>query len=163
MPTMLPPEHVADSLKLQADGRVDLFRLEPLTGGVILFTSDSDVTWQGELYEGIPMAFTGEEFDLEKAPNPELSIGQENVDLLPFKGLINDGYLEGGTLVRHRVLVDDIKNNRNVKQTSYFRIKRVSEYSRRSIRIILSSYSQAHNQTIPFRQYVPPAFPWVDL
>jgi hypothetical protein len=28
---------------------------------------------------------------------------------------------------------------------------------------VLATWSGAVSQTVPFRQYVPPAFPWVDL
>lgn len=161
---MLPTSHIADALKLEgADGKVDLWELSPLSGGTIYFKADNDVTWQTFLYEGLPISFSGEEADLQKTPEPQLTIGQDNLDLLAFKGLINDGYLEGGTVVRKRLLLDDLVNDRNVKQTTYYRIKRVGSYSRTQISLVLSSYSTAVRQTVPFRAYLPPAFPWVDL
>lgn len=160
----LPQNHVEDSLKLQgADGRVHLYELSPLSGGTIYFKPDNPLTWQGHLYEGLPCAITGDEISTEKSPTPRMTIGQENLDLLPFKGLIHDGYLEGATLVRKIVLLDDLINDRNIKRTSYFRVKRVESYSRSSISIVLATFSGAVNQTLPFRQYLPPNFPWVDL
>lgn len=164
MTTSLPANHIEDALKLEeADARIDLFELSPLSGGTIYFKSDNNVTWRGQLYEGLPMQFSGEEFDLEKTPEPQLQIGQEDLDLLPFKGLVFDGYLEGATLVRKRVLLDDLLNDRDIKQETSFRVKRVSQYSRVSITMVLSSFSSAIRQTVPFRQYLPPAFPYLQL
>lgn len=150
-------------MSLEADGEVWLFDLQPVAGGMIHFKPDGDVTWQGTLYEGLPCALTGEEMDTEKLPQPRLRIGQEDLDLLPFKGLINDGYLEGATVVRHKILVDDLINDRNIKQSTTFRVKRVEGYGRTQISLVLAGYSSAINQTIPFRQYLPPEFPWVDI
>ena len=163
MPTALPISHVEDALKLQADAKIHLFELTPVTGGTIYFKADNEATWRGQLYEGIPCAITGEEFSTEKAPTPRLTIGQEDLDLLPFKGLINDGHLDGATLVRKTVLLDDLINDRNIYQRTTWRVKRPDSYSRSKISLVLATYSTAHNQTVPFRQYMPPAFPWVDL
>lgn len=163
MPTALPTTHVTDALQLAADGLVDLFELYPLAGGTVYFKSDNDVTWRGNLYEGLPCTLSGEEYDTTKLPTPKLQFGQEDLDLLPFKGLVHDGYLEGATLVRKRVLLEDVINNLDIKQTTYFRIKRVEEYSRTRISVTLSTYSSAVSLMIPFRQYVTPDFPYVEV
>ena len=163
MPAPLPPNHIANALSLEADGEVWLFELHPLAGGSVYFKSDDSIIWQGNTYEGIPCSLTGEEFDTAKMPQPRLRIGQEDVDLLPFKGLIHDGYLDGATIIRHKILVDDLINNRNIKQSTYFRVKNPESYSRTQISLVLASYSSAVKQTLPFRQYVPPDFPWVEL
>lgn len=164
MPTALPPNHIVDALTLEAaDGRIDLFEISPLSGGTIYVKADNPYTWLGNDYEGLPMRFEDEERDINKMPEPQMQIGQEDVDLLPFKGLIADGHLEGGVVVRKRVLLDDMINQRDIKQMNFYRIKRVSEYSRTRVVMVLSSFSGAVQQTIPFRQYIPPAFPWVDL
>lgn len=163
MPPAIPPSHVADALELKADAEIDLYELSPFVGGTVYFKSDNDVTWRGQLYEGLPCALTGEEFSTDKTPTPQLAIGQEDLDLLPFKGLIHDGSLDGATLVRKRVLLDDIINNRDIKQTTWFRVKQIPNYSRSKITLLLATFSSALNQTVPFRQYLPPDFPWVSL
>jgi phage-related protein len=159
----LPQSHIEDALKLTADGKISLFELTPLSGGTIYFTQDADVTWRGQLYEGLPCQVSGEESSTEKSPTPRMTIGQENLDLLPFKGLINDGHLDGATLIRKKVLVEDMKADLNVYERTVWRIKRPDSYSRTKISLVLATYSTAHNQTLPFRQYIPPSFPWVDL
>lgn len=163
MPTSIPAAHIAEALKLTADAEIDLFELSPLSGGTIYFKADNDVPWLGHVYEGIPCVLTGEEDSLDKTPTPRLTIGQEDVDLLPFKGLVFDRHLDGAMLVRRRVLLSNLLANANVKQTTHFRVKRVAEYSRSKIVLQLASFSGAVNQTIPFRQYLPPDFPWVDI
>jgi phage-related protein len=158
-----PVSHVADALELEADAIISLFELYPIAGGEIFFKPDNTVSWRGQEYEGLPCSLSGEEWDTEKTPTPRMQIGQEDLDLLPFKGLIHDGYLEGSTIVRHKVLLTDLLNNNNIKRTSYYRVTQVERYTRTQISMVLASFSGAIRQTIPFRQYIPPAFPWVDI
>ncbi|AGH48894.1 hypothetical protein G432_05835 [Sphingomonas sp. MM-1] len=93
--TAFPPSHVDGALKLRADGKIHLFELSPLGSGTIFFKSDNPVTWRGNTYESVPCALTGEEFKTEGTPTPKFTIGQEDVDLLAFKGLIDDALARG--------------------------------------------------------------------
>jgi phage-related protein len=162
--TTLPQSHIEDAHKLIADGKVSLWQIMPVSGGTIFLKGDETFTYLGNKYEGIPIQISGERMSADTStPTPRLSIGQENMDLLPFKGMVNDGYLEGARIVRHKVLMSDLIGQVNAKQTDYFRVKRVENYTRTKINMLLSSASGASNQTYPFRQYTPPAFPWVDL
>ena len=163
MPTTLPPSHIEEAMKLTADAEIDLYELSPLSGGTVYFKADNPVTWLGQEYEGLPCVLTGEEDSLDKTPMPRMTLGQEDVDLLPFKALVFDGHLDGAILVRKRVLLDNLLANANIKQTTTWRVKRIPEYSRSKITLILASFSAAQHQTVPFRQYLPPDFPWVDL
>jgi len=160
----LPQSHIEDSLKLVSDGKVKLYQIYPLSGGTLYLKSDVDFTYLGNKYEGIPISITGEKFSADTStPTPRMSIGQENLDLLPFKGLINDGYLDGAKIIRYKVLLSDMLNQVNAKEISTFRVKRVESYSRTKISLMLSTLSGATNQSYPFRQYTPPAFPWVEI
>lgn len=160
----IPASHVVDAQKLIADAEINLYQLFPVSGGTLYFKNDNTVTWRGNTYEGLPISLSGEKWSSDTStPTPRLVIGQENLDLLAFKGLTNDGYLDGARIVRHRVLLDNIISNLDFKQTTYFRVKRVEEYSRTKITLVLSTFSGATNQSYPFRQYLPPAFPWVDI
>jgi phage-related protein len=160
----IPQGHIADALKLQADGKLHLFEVFPVSGGSIFCKADNPVTWLGLDYEGLPMQLSGEGKSNDgSTPTPRLQIGQEDMDLLPFKGLINDGWLDGATIVRKKVLLDDLLANRDIKETTTFRVKRVESYSRTKVTLLLATFSAAISQTVPFRQYTPPDFPWVDL
>lgn len=162
--TSIPLSHVEDSQSLLADGEVYLYQLYPVSGGTVYFKNDDTVEWQDETYEGLPVAISGEKQSADTStPTPRMVIGQDNVDLLPFKGLVHDGYLEGGRIVRFKVLLNDIIEDNNVKSSTTFRIQRVESYSRTKISLILATHSGAVNQTFPHRQYVPPSFPWVKI
>lgn len=161
----IPKEHIVDAHKLVADGEVDLFQLTPLDGsGTIYFKPDNDVTWQGHDYEGLPLSFTGFKKSAETGSlTPRLVIGDGAVDLSPFKPLVYDGYLDGAIIVHIHLLLDNLINNRNVREQRMYRVKRVPGYSRLSIELQLATTSDALGFTLPHRQYYPPAFPAVYL
>lgn len=160
---VIPKEHIEDAQKLQADAEIDLFELTPAGGtGVIYFKSDNPVDWQGHTYEGLPLTFNGITKSADgSALMPKLTIGDGTVDLSPFKPLVYDGSLDGGIIKHHKVLLDNIVNNRPIKETMVYRIKRVPGYGRLSIELQLATASDALGFTLPFRQYYPPAFPAV--
>lgn len=162
--TTIPQSHIEDAHKLTADGRVMLYQLMPLAGGTIFMKSGIDYKYLDDLYEGLPVQVSGEKWSSDTStPTPRMVIGQENVDLLPFKGLINDGYLDGAKIVRYEVLLEDMLNQVDAKRVTNFRVKRVEGYSRTKVTLQLSTFTGAINQSYPFRQYTPPAFPWVEL
>jgi len=160
----IPKSHVEDAHKLIADGKVSLYQILPVSGGVIYLKGDMEYTYLGKLYEGIPIKITGEKQSADTStPTPRMTIGQEDLDLLPFKGLIHEGYLDGARIIRHKVLLKNLTGQIDEKETSHFRVKRVENYTRTKISLLLSTHSGATTQSYPFRQYTPPAFPWVDL
>lgn len=161
----IPKEHIVDAHKLVADAEVDLFQLTPNDGsGTIFFKADNDVPWQGNTYEGLPMAFTGFKKSSEGASlAPRLVIGDGATDLSPFKPLVYDGWLDGAIVVHIHMLLENLRANRNIRQERVFRVKRVPSYSRVSIEMQLATTSDALGFTLPHRQYHPPAFPSVYL
>ena len=161
----IPLEHIKDSHKLLADGRVELFELTPAGGtGTLRFKNDNDVTWMGELYRGIPMSVTGEKKNADVGLSmPKLQIGQPNIDLSEFKGLIQDGYLDNAVIVRLTVLLDNLINNRLIREISTYRVKRVEQYSRSQIIMQLATLSDSLGFSLPYRTYTPPAFPSVQM
>lgn len=163
--TQIPPEHIADSHKLVADARVELFELTPSgTVGVVRFKRDNDIDWLGNTYRGIPMVLSGEKKSSDEGlAMPRLTIGQENMDLSDFKPLAFDGYLDGAVIVKYTVLLDDILNNRNIKQVTTYRVKRLEENSRSKISMQLATLSDALGFMMPYRQFLPPAYPSVQM
>lgn len=161
----IPISHIEDAHKLDADAKIDLYQLSPSIGtGTIYFKNDNDVMWRGLKYEGIPLKMDGETFTSQgTSPQPTFTIGQEDIDLSAFKPLIWSGGLDNARIVRHRVLLDNLLNNRDIKETSIFRVKRIDGYSATQIKLSLAVFSPAGPTTIPFRQYIPPDFPFVVL
>lgn len=162
--TNIPYSHIVDAHKLDNDGMVSLFRLAPPVGGTVDFKNGVEYEYQGILYESLPCRLSGEKWAADNStPTPRLVIGQPDLDLLPFKALIHEGLLEGSTITRHKVLLDDMLKDNNYKLTTHFKVKRVEAYGRQQISLLLSTFTGASRQTYPFRQYTPPSFPWVKL
>lgn len=161
----IPKEHVQDAHKLTADAEIDLFQLTPLGGsGTIYFKHDNPETWQGDLYEGLPLTFTGIKKSADGAAlAPKLQIGDGAVDLSPFKPLVHDGYLDGATLVHIKVLLENLRANRNIREQMIYRVRRVPSYSSLAIELQLGTSSDSLGFTMPHRQYHPPAHPAVYL
>lgn len=161
----IPTEHIADSHKLLADGIVELFELTPSGGtGTIRFKPDNDVSYMGNLYSGVPCVLSGEKRTAEAGISmPKLQIGQANIDLSLFKPLIVDGYLDNAVILRHRVLLDNLINNRPIRETNSYRVKRIEQYSRTIITLQLATLSDSLGFQMPYRRYMPPAFPSVKM
>lgn len=161
--TSIPAEHIKDAHELQADAEIDLFELTPNDGsGTIFFKSDNDVTWRGQKYEGLPLVMTGFKKSSDGSSLlPKLTIGDGSVDLSPFKPLVYDGYLDGAKVRHLHLLLDNVLNNRDIKEARTYRVKRVPGYSRLTIELQLATASDALGFTLPYRAYYPPAFPAV--
>lgn len=162
MPT-LPQEHIDDAHKLIADGRVDLFALSPALGSTVYFKPDNDATWQGVFYKGVPCQLVGETMTSEGWKPPKLQIGQPDIDISAFKALLFDGYVDGATVVRYRVLRDHLENDLDIKVTQTYRVKRVEGYGRTQIILQLATVSDTLGFMIPHRLYLAPDFPAVKL
>jgi phage-related protein len=161
----IPQSHIIDAHKMVGDAVIDLFELSPSIGsGTIRFKNDGDETWRGNVFFGMPLQLEGESFNAQgTSPQPSLSIGNLDVDLSAFKPLIWSGGLDNARIVRYKVLLDDLLNNRDIKQTTVYRVKRIDGYSSSQIKLSLAVFSPTGPSTLPFRAYVPPAFPYVVL
>lgn len=161
----IPLEHIKDSHELVSDGRVELFELTPAGGtGTVRFKNENDVTWQGNLYTGLPVAMSGAKKSAENGISmPKLIIGQPNIDISMFKPLINDGWLDNAVVTKYTVLLTNLLANSNIKETEVFRIKRVEQYSRSQVTMQLATLSDSLGFQMPYRTYLPPAFPSVQM
>jgi phage-related protein len=161
----IPDDHIRDSHELVSDGRVDLFDLTPSGGtGVVRFKDGNDQLWLGNLYTGVPLQLSGEKRSSDSGlAMPKLQIGQNNVDLSMFKALVYDGYLDNAVIIRSTLLLDNLLNNRNIREVSTYRVKRVEQYSRTQISLQLATLSDSLGFQLPYRTYLPPAFPSVQL
>lgn len=161
----IPIEHTIDAHKLNADGKIELYELTPSIGsGVLRFKPGPDHTWLGNLYSGISMQFEGESWSSSGiSPQPSLVIGQNDIDLSAFKPLIWSGGLDNARITKHELLLTHLLGNNNIKKSTVYRVKKVDGYSVSQIKLILSVFSTSGPTSLPFRQYLPPAFPFVVL
>lgn len=165
MASPIPATHITDAHKLAADGQLDLFALTPASGGATLrFKADNDLTWRSNTYYGLPMQFSSDASTVDKpADMPKLILGQQNIDLSMFKPLINDGSLDGCVVVRYHVLLTNALANANIFEMYTYRGKRVEGYNRSVVTLQLASLSDSLNFSLPYRQYLPPDFPAVEI
>ncbi|WP_037500756.1 hypothetical protein [Sphingomonas jaspsi] len=160
--TSTPIEHIQDAHKLVADAEIDLFELTPIGGGTVYFKNENEVTWQGNLYEGLPVSFDGIKRSSQgTALAPKMNIGDGTVDLSPFKPLVFDGWLDDATVRHIMVLREHVEADVPIFQERFYRVKRLEEYHRMWIAMQLATASDALGFTLPHRQYHPPAFPAV--
>lgn len=161
--TTIPASHISDAHSLSADAEIDLFELTPAgSTAKLYFKADNPVTWQGNLYNGMPLVFTEDSKTTTAGSSlAKLAIGQENIDLSAFKPLVFDGSLDGARIIRRHLLLDDLVNNRNVCAVYNYRVRRVESYSRSNVNLQLAPWSGGMKFSMPFRQYLPPAFPAV--
>jgi phage-related protein len=160
----VPKEHVVDALSLTADGEVELFEITPIGGGTVYLKNDNDVTWQGHVYEGVPILFSGYGKSASgSSMSPRLAIGDTETDLNALKPLVFDGWLDGASIRYVRILLANLLANRLIFEEMSFRVKRVEEYHRLSITLQLATSSDALGFTLPHRQYHPPSFPSVAI
>jgi phage-related protein len=118
----------------------------------------------GVTYTGFPLSLEGEKRSADGGLSmPKLTVGQPNVDLSIFKPMIYDGWLDNAVIVRQIVLLANLTANVNVKETRTYRVKRVEQYSRSQVTLQLATLSDSLGFRMPYRQYLPPAFPTVKI
>ncbi len=159
-----PVEHIADAHLLQADAEIHLFEITTLDGVKIYLKADAPVTWQGHTYEGIPLVFTpGRRSSTASSDRATLVAGDEGVSMLPVKPLVFDKALDGAEVKHSVVLRAHIESNQNIAFTERYRVKQVPSYGRTSVTLELAKWVDAMGLAFPVRQFLPPAFPTVQL
>ena len=152
------------SQELSPDAEVILFELITRTGATVFFKSGPEVEYLGDVYESVPCSLTAEKKTAEGNPErPTLSLGGDDADLAALKPALFSGYVDGGTLIKYTVELNDLLGNVNQKITTKYRIKQIQEYTRFSVSMILGRFTPSAQTTIPYKAYTRPAYPHVKL
>lgn len=161
MTTNVPEQVLEDAHKLEADGIVELFKLELVPSGVVYLKADDSVEWQGNLYEGwgIQMGGVSNTSD-EEAARPQLVLA--NPDGI-ISALVGDNQLIGSLVTRYRVLREDLLANRNRFTRQMFKIYRTVTLNKTLAVFECRNLLDAPLSMIPARMYMPPDFPYVSL
>jgi phage-related protein len=161
----IPNEQITDSQLLDADAEIELYELTPAgSTSKFYFKNDNTVTWRNNEYIGLPLEFSGISKNAEGAlVQPQLTVGQPDIDLSIFKGLIYEGNLDNARIDKHTILLTHIQNNSDIKRTETYRVRRIDSYSASQIVLALDVFTTTGPTQMPFRQYIPPAFPFVRL
>ena len=161
---MVDTTNFESSQELAPDAEIVLFELVTRTGATVFFKSGPSVTYLGDTYESVPCSMTSEKRTAEGNPErPTFSIGGDDIDLAALKPALFSGYVDGGTLIKHVVELQDLLGNVNQKITTKYRIKQVKDYNRFNISMILGRFAPAAATTIPYVKYTRPAYPHVQL
>lgn len=157
----IPSTHVADALKIEADGFVHLFKIMLVPSGVVGITAGQAITWQGVEYESLQCKLSGlGSHATEQVARPRFDVqNPEGV----FSGLIAQGALEGARLYRYRVLRTDVEANNNIFQVQWWRIVRVARLNRIAASLELRESGDGPNFVVPANVFAPPDFPTVSL
>lgn len=156
-----PANHVLDSLAIESDGYVTLFKVQLVPSGVLAITASQQVTWQGLEYESVPCQMTAvASYASEQVSRPRLEVGNPDGAYSP---LVAQGALEGALLTRYRVLRDDLLENRNIYVSQMWKIVRVASLSKHRVSIELRELGDGPNFVVPAQTFSPPVFPVVSL
>ena len=149
---------------LSPDAEVVLYDMTTLGGSSIYFKSGPEIDYQGNTYESVPVTMSAETRTVEgDRPRQTMTIGADDYDLGVLKSVLFSGDVDGATLEKHIVELDDLKGNINNKETKIYTIKQVENYSRSVISLIVGRFSPSPQTTVPYKKYNRPAFPYVRL
>jgi lambda family phage minor tail protein L len=158
--SVAPATHLTEALKLQTDAIVALFEVQ-LKGvsTIVRFRDGPTVTWQGQVYESMGCALTGEGSNADgEHTRPILSVNNpENI----FGAFCSAGYFDLATAIRREVLQADLLANANIFQQRVWIIGRPSSVKNPLAQFELRSPIDMPGFMIPNRYYMPPEFPFI--
>jgi lambda family phage minor tail protein L len=154
--------HAEDSVKLEADGIIDLYRIDLTSGGGTLFLKANDtVTWQGHTWEGIAIQLSGyANSSDEEMSRPQLTVANPEGVLSQY---VLNGHMEKALVKRIRVLRQNLLANLNIFDQQSWYVIRVSSVNRVMIAFELRNPIDGPNFLCPARMFLPPEFPAVSL
>lgn len=157
----VPASHIEDAVKLEADAYVEPFEIILNTGAKLYLKRDKTTTWQGHTYEGHGIKIEGVgHYASEETARPKLSLmNPEGV----YTYLVDQGLLEGGTVVRYRVLKEHIDADVPVYRRQQWKISRVASLTGKSIVLELRDMADGQLFLTPGGMFIPPLYPTVSL
>jgi lambda family phage minor tail protein L len=160
----LPASHIAEAYELDADAKVDLFKisLNQLAGSTIVgMTARKDVVWQGMTFESIPISLSGEGVNTTgEWKRPKLSIA--NPDGI-WSAFIAQGKMDGAQITRYRVSLNDLNANAAIYQMNIWRVSKPLSVNKQLAVFELRSPLDGQQFLLPGRAFYPPEYPHVSL
>lgn len=153
--------HLDDAHRLESDGYVHLFTIELIPSGVLHLKNGPARTWQGSLYEewGLKLDGVARAADDQRV-RPKLTVA--NPEGL-FSALIAEGKLDGATVLRTRVLHDDLVHDRPYGREERWTVSRIASLTKTLATFELRNQLDGPFFTVPARMFLPPEFPSVSL
>lgn len=159
--TTAPVSHVENSMKLTSDGLVTLWEITLRDNTKVYLHNGAQQTWQGKVYESMPIMLTGEEESSDDKTNkPSLKIFNP---AKVFGPMAHQGKFEMAIVVRRRLLVQHLVSNTAISQAKVWRVQQIVSCTSRHLDVLLGSPTDGPNTLIPNRFYAPPEFPTVSI
>jgi lambda family phage minor tail protein L len=153
--------HAEDRVKLEADGIVDLFKIELRDGGTLRLKNNDTVTWQGASWEGIAIQLSGVHSSTDgELSRPTLTLANPQGVLSQY---IINGHLEKSIVKRQRVLKQNLDLNLNIYEQQSWFISRVASINKLTVSFELRNPIDGPNFLSPYRMFLPPDFPAVSI
>lgn len=165
-----PREHVDESLKLTADGMVELYEitLRNVGDGVTAYIRFMDgpmgktSTWGSRVFEHLPVKMTG------MSRSSEEQKSRPTLQIMNPEGIFNKpafkGQFDGALLQRYRVLADHFQRGIMLSDNQVWFVGRPKDLvGGQSISFELRALSDGPDQLIPGRIFAPPDFPFVNF
>lgn len=155
------PSLIADSMEMEADGYVDLFKIELRPSGTLYLKDNNEVTWQGNTYQPIAIALSaeGNSADGEKHRPSLRVVNPEGM----FSKLIADGNLDKARVTRYRVLRSHVEQDQNISIQNLWVVSRVVSLNKIMAVFELRAATDGQFFSLPLRKFIPPDFPQVTL
>lgn len=165
-----PITHIQDAQKLSADAYVYLYEIQLYPAGVMYLCAEQKVTWQGNTYEHWGLALTGvASHSDDQTARPKFSLANFTYDSEgePIRGVFSALHaqkaVEGGTIIRRKVLKTNIENNINVKEEQRWKVARIASERPDIVVLELRNTLDGPRFVIPARKFLPPEFAQVKL
>jgi lambda family phage minor tail protein L len=160
----IPQTHIDDAYKLDADAKIDLFKivLNQIGGSTtVCVTARKDVVWQGLTFESIPVSLTQEGANATgEWKRPKFTLA--NPDGV-WSAFIAQGKLDGAQITRYRVLLSHLIANAGIFQMNTWRISKPLQLNKTLATFELRSPLDGQQFLLPGRAFYPPEYPHVSL
>ena len=161
MTTTLPESHLSANEKLEGEAYFDLFEVHFNPSGVFYFHRNSEVTWQGNTYQGWAVTLNEvARYASEERARPTLAVMNIDGALSPF---VADGSFNRAVLKRKRVLKQHILSDEDVKQETIWMMWMPKTLNKNVMEFELRTFSDGQNFTLPARKFMPPEWPYISL
>jgi phage-related protein len=156
-----PVEHVQEAMKMTSGAETHLWEIILRDGTRVFLRNGPSVTWQGHLYENLPILLSGEEISSEDKTNrPGLKVFNPMKIFGPWA---HEGKFELAIVIRKTLLVEHLNSNANIAVRKIWKISQIQTCTSRLLDVQLSSPTDGPNITVPYRFYGPPEFPTVSF
>ena len=166
MRTDLPTSHVEEAMKLEVRAYVEFFKIDLRKPDGTVYTlficPQKTVVWQGATWNGdMPCTISESSSNISgETTRPKFTIVNPNG---VWSKYIHQGWVDGATFSRYRVLRPDVDADVNSFQLNLWRMSKVVNLTKNNVVLELRTALDGHNFKIPGDTYRPPKYPTVSV